>query len=1401
MRKSIFTLLALLTAVLPSAAQTETYSAVPKAHKQVVKSERRATMIPVHKQANKVQADLSLFQGLKLYAALSNSDNWAGASIGSVPYGVYSFTIGEDRDFQAIYTDLSFNFMASAMGRDMLVGVRPMEVFGYLNGVEYNGLDSMDFRQVWSQVYDESGNYSYIPSVMAYDVTSDITYSAQYNADLSGLNWAKWNPKTRHFDVLHKWNNDFQPLAMAATPDGTMYCIGGDGFFYQIDKTNGDASMIAQLSTKPTLYVQSMTYEPTSKHFVWLAVSNAGSAIYAVNPEDGELTLIRQLSKNEQASSIFFKGNAAPAKAPAMAENLKFAYSDNGSLQGNITFTIPTKAFDGTSLGGKVKMSVWLDGQVLAENSEVTTGSNQTFAFNVTNDNHYVDVVLQNDNGFSPHAYKYEYAGYDIPLAVSDVILNVEEGQANLTWNAPVGGENNGYIDFEHLTYNITRMPDNVNVANNHQGTTFSETLPEKMERYYYIVSAKNGEGKEGVGTESNRILTGSAFQTPYYDDFDDEATISLWTVINVDNDKSDYGTEYTWNYNTYNKDFAINTGSWAMGEGLDGVNDYLVSPGIELKAGITYAMIANMRNTFQGTKERVSLLVGTDPNDISTFREIAKNDEYDVMADGQGPIGRDWEADFQVESDGVYYMVIQARTLREDNASGIFVEALSVEQLGKNGAPAEVQDLTVTPEAEGEMEAVVSFKLPNTTLGGDNLTGNITANIYRDDTEVAKLDYKAAGSLINWTDNTVEGVGVHKYTVSATNDEGEGKRISTKQFIGVYTAPYVNNFDDETTDDFFVTVNDSVSGGNKCVWEWSQYNQNLALGYYIQKNYEPIWLFFPAIKFDANEVYEVNFDWSYAPFTITSPASFGYGMAADSTAQTLINDLPYTNDLGYGNAYASSNEIVATQTGKYYPSIFINGNRGDYGSYITPTIDNLNIVHIASAFAPYQVENLVAEHDMTGAMKATLHFDAPTTDFAKRALVGKFNINIYRTGQTIPVKTFENVDPGQSLEWIDEQPLNGNNSYTVVPMNDYGRGKAATVETFVGIDVPEAVTNYLVRGNEDNQKAILSWDAASEVGQNGGVVDESLIYTIVEFFPNETEQDKQLKILSTTKDLTFTVEHEATDNMEQHFYGVITQTSAGVGKAVLDYVILGKLKEVPFTESFVNGGLSTDGWVAAGDVNQYGAAWQMVQDSEEQTSQDGDNGFALCYNGNMYEQYHYGDLITPKMQVEPTKDYTLTFYVYHGTASTSTIKPTLVTSLSLDDYEFVDICDTISVTEGEKEWVKYEIPLKGTSLSNYMKFRFRAFLSSMSERVWIDNIVVESKTAAGIERIFGEAGVHAVKGGISVIGYEGQQVQVFTVDGRLIDNFRASGNDIRSYASGVYILKVNGMTTKLTVK
>lgn len=1390
--RTLLALLALVALTASAGEQTTAYTAAPKPVKEVVKAQKRAQMLSSQQAPSiKKAPSADQFAGLNMYVNLTNSNEWADYGIGSVPYGIYSHTVGTT-GFQAQATDLRYNFMASAMGRDQLVGARPMEIMGVLNGVEYNGLSRADYSELWSIRY-ESVDYSYIPSVMAYDVTSDVIYAIMYNSQLTGLNLAAWNPVSRMFETIAPWPNNFQPLTLGFTPVGDMYCVGSDGEFYLLDKTDAVARQLFTLDVMPTLYVQGMGYEPHSGCFIWMAVTQQGSGIYAINPYDATMSLIEELNGNEQATTVFFQGNEAPDQAPAATSDLAFTF-DGGSTNGVITFTVPTTTYSGSALSGNVHMSVWLDGEELASYVSVAPGSQQSFTQEVSNDNHYVYVLFENEGGYSPVNCVYTFAGYDTPLPVTNVTFTVENGVSHVTWDAPATGVNGGYLD--GMTYNVVRMPGSVLVAEGITECEFSETLPTKMERYYYIVTPFNGDGKRGEEAQSNAVLTGNAFEAPYFDDFSDVTQRDLWTVVNNNHDDSGYGTEYTWSFNDYSSCWGIYTGPYNMGADQLGADDYLISPGINIEQGISYALIVNMRNTFANYKERVSLLMGTDPTDLSTFTVLDSNEAYDV-----GGTTTPWEVDFQVEEAGTYYFAVRAYTLKEDNASGLFVYSMAVNKLGRSNAPAEVTNLTITPDEDGEMIADVTFTVPTLQMDGVELSGDLTANVYRDGSEEPVTQFPVeAGSNASWTDNTVEGVAVHTYTVAISNEAGEGKRVSAEAFIGVYTAPYSNSFDTQADTRDFITVNDSsIYSSNEYRWIWSSYNQNLALGgygYFVQHPVEKIWLYMPAIKLEKDMVYTYAFNWTYSNYNQSCPGYAAIGMAPDSVAQTIYPDqLPFTS---YGEKVLIENEVIASETGKYYPSILIVADQ--MSSYISPSIDDISITLVGSAFAPYSVENLAVEHDLTGLLKVNFAFNAPSVDYAQRPLEDPVTVYIYRSGSAIPLMTFENVEPGQALEWVDEQPMHGNNSYIIVAENEHGRGKASTVDVFAGVDVPMAVENYWIRGNEDNQKAILTWDAPA-AAVNGGVLDGSLTYTIVEYFPDGTTPEEQMTILGTTTETTFTVDREPTSEMQIHYYAVIPSTSAGVGQAVIDDIILGQLKAMPFTESFVDGILSTSGWLTEGDVANYGTVWYLLADDNEMTSQDGDNGFALCFNGNYYSSYHWADLVSPKVKVEADQLYKLSFYVYMGYPSTSAMAPTLVVSQSIDDNPYEELTN-IDVTQGDGEWTLVELPLTGAELGNFVKICFRGYMSTVSERIWIDNIHITSvDKPSSVGELAVPQQVVAVKGGISVEGFEGQQVRVYTIDGRQADAFIAGGNSTLSLSPGIYIVTVGKQSYKVSVR
>lgn len=1373
MKKLTGTLLAvcLALATYPASWQEAKKVELPERHSTKWQSValKQAKALPRAQKAVS-DADFSLYEGRTFHANLVNSDAWDGVSIGSVPYGVYSYTLGDGASFQAVSTDLGYNFMASAYGRDEVVGVFPMSFMGILNGVRYIGLQAPAFETAWEKMY-EGVSYGYIPTVMAYDPTNDTIYAAMYNDALDGINWAIFDRVNQRFNTLVAWPNDFQPVTMAATPDGRLFCIDANGFYYTLDKATGEAEMVGETGVVPTLYVQAMGYDGRTATFLWCAMTAEGPVLYAVDVETGTASRIVALTQNEQVSSLFFLESEAPDKAPAAIADLDIAYSTNGALDGNVTFTVPATAYDGTALSGDVDMTVYLDGSVLAQQS-VAAGSAQTFPVTLSNDNHYVYVLLENEAGFSPLNYLYEYAGYDEPLPVTDLTLEIsEEGESQLTWTAPAGGVNGGYIDFDNLTYTVVRMPEGVTVQEGLKGTSFTETCPVDMARYSYQVIPYNGADKPGEAATSNQVLYGNAFSIPYHDNFLTNETMTFYTF--------------------YSADSANNISEWDsynLVVNLKNQNTWFITPPIAMEAGKAYCATYTMRNSFGA--DSVEVYVGTNVADSASFRLVNTIDSMETI---DYTYYDPFENDFVVDETGDYHVGIVARK------DWIFIRQIDIVEIGSQDAPKAVEGLTITPNEAGAMTAVLNFTLPTQTLAGDALTGTLTANIYRDGgtTPVGTLSGLTAGAETSWTDAAVEGeVGVHSYTVRVSNAAGEGKWLTAEAFIGVYTPPYTNTFDEKTSGDFFTTENPDNQTGNECRWKWNSYSQYLELSYYVQNPVENIWLYMPAIQLEQDEVYELSFIWNHSLYGGGCPGYVTIGMQPEAEAQT--DTLAYLPNTDYGANLPIVCDIVTDASGKHYPSVYIKGDTQN--AFIMPNIDSLVIKHVTSAFAPYKVENLSVEHNMEGKLEATLSFTAPTTDFAGRDLTENFKVDIFRgANSTIPVNTFEDVQPGQALTWTDQLSEQGLVDYLVVATNEAGRGKEALDTTYVGIDLPQAVTDFVVKGNADNTGVEMSW-TAPETGINGGVLDESLSYVVVEYFPNETDPEKMMAILGTTQETSYAQTNIETADQAVHYYGVITTTSTGVGQAVLDDVVLGQLYDLPFRESFANGAASTATWMIGSD-NQQAAVWYAGQDDEQYTSQDGDNGFALYINGVMMgSMYYTATFTTPKFRLA-AEDNKLTFYVYHGIASESTPRPSLIVSQNINDGAYTDVSDSIFVTEGTG-WQQHTVELETAPDARYATVQFKAGASNYTEWVLIDNIVIDGNNPSGIEGVDGTAGaVYGQQGTMLFTGLQGNTVEVYNVSGVCIDRFTATDHDLRTYEPGVYVVAYNGTACKVMVR
>lgn len=160
---------------------------------------------------------------------------------------------------------------------------------------------------------------------------------------------------------------------------------------------------------------------------------------------------------------------------------------------------------------------------------------------------------------------------------------------------------------------------------------------------------------------------------------------------------------------------------------------------------------------------------------------------------------------------------------------------------------------------------------------------------------------------------------------------------------------------------------------------------------------------------------------------------------------------------------------------------------------------------------APARVSGLDAQADLNGAMKDTIKWVTPSKTWAGDDLANLQSVKIYRKNAgyatTELTKTADLIANSQllatvpateketAMSWVDENPIDGINTYYVLAANDKGNGVIDSIRCYMGIDVPGAVGNIMLEKNGTGVN--ISWDAPEKGANNGYIGTDGLSYKI----------------------------------------------------------------------------------------------------------------------------------------------------------------------------------------------------------------------------------------------------------------------------------------------------------------
>ena len=221
---------------------------------------------------------------------------------------------------------------------------------------------------------------------------------------------------------------------------------------------------------------------------------------------------------------------------PAAVKDLTVLAGEKGAPTATVSFVAPDRTGSDEELESIDKIEIFRNGETKATTtiSPAEKGKHYEWVDNnpaVDNVNTY-KVVASNSNGTGFPTQASAYVGIDVPVAVDDLYISNEDGNAKLTWKAPTKGVNGGYVDSETLRYMVTRNDGEV-LDSQVKGTAYlDETVSKtKQKLVFYTVRARSESGL-GEGTNSNGLIFGKAYELPFNESFAGSATFtSPWTV------------------------------------------------------------------------------------------------------------------------------------------------------------------------------------------------------------------------------------------------------------------------------------------------------------------------------------------------------------------------------------------------------------------------------------------------------------------------------------------------------------------------------------------------------------------------------------------------------------------------------------------------------------------------------------------------------------------------------------------------------------------------------------------------------------------------------------------------------------------------------------------------------
>lgn len=578
--------------------------------------------------------------------------------------------------------------------------------------------------------------------------------------------------------------------------------------------------------------------------------------------------------------------------------------------------------------------------------------------------------------------------------------------------------------DFEHFTATFT--PD-VTGEIYFGLNCYSEADMYTLFATGFSVSTAGGEnpGPENPDVPGDDI---EGAKLPYIVTFDSQDVFSQWT-----NATGPAGEAHDWTFNSYSKFVEY------CNEGVKEDN-WLISPAVAFTAAGAYTV--DVERYMQG---KLEVLVGTDPEDLSSFTSAGVIDESESFSDGTDRLY------FNIAEAGTYYIALRACS---EAGSYMGTRVYGIKVKADLPVPAQVNDLVVVPDLMDEdLTVSLSWTYPSTTTSGAALTELDKAEVYRNGECIHTVTWPAPGQFTAWADESVTEPGIYTYKVVVYNANGydvdsEPMEVSAG-YVGrpVAALPYSQTFDyavSSVTD--LYTLVDANDDGHGWILDDSSWSKRYKSTVPDRETVMNDMIASPYFAVEAGKYYRVTFKVGGQGMDYKLGVATNRHTAESFTAlESIENDESYT---------ASEHTLIYAPVADgevCFAVLHCGTNHSESSYYNYLTYSGLSVEE--QAVLPVAVTDLTAEAAADNSLSATLRWTNPAVDNAGNALTSIAKAVIYRDGVEIAVVT-EGLVPGEAAEFTDSKvEEKGLHEYAVEIYNANGKSEeeAMTVSVFVG--------------------------------------------------------------------------------------------------------------------------------------------------------------------------------------------------------------------------------------------------------------------------------------------------------------------------------------------------------------